>query len=144
VSAESGPVFGKQVSARGMAIGDFNNDGALDVLLSVNDGAPLLLKNNIGAKNNWVGIKLAGKKSNPDAIGARITFQAGDLHGSRVKTGGGSYLSSHDPRVVLGIGLRPRIDWIEIKWPAPSNVTERFTDLPLNRYTTLVEGQGKK
>jgi hypothetical protein len=144
VSAESGPLFAKPISARGMAVGDFNNDGALDVLVSVNDGAPILLKNNAARENNWLGIKMVAKKSNSDAIGARITYQAGDLHATRIKTGGGSYLSSHDPRLVLGIGKRPKIDWIEIKWPAPSTLTERFTDLPINRYITLVEGQAKK
>jgi hypothetical protein len=143
VSAESGPVFGKSISARGMAVGDFNNDGALDVLVSVNDSAPMLLKNNVGTQNNWLGIKLVGKRANPDAIGARVTYQAGDLRASRVKVGGGSYLSSHDPRIVLGIGRRPRIDWMEVKWPGPSALTEKFTDLPINRYITLVEGQGK-
>jgi hypothetical protein len=143
VSAESGPVFGKSISARGMAVGDFNNDGALDALVSVNDGPPMLLKNNVGTQNNWLGLKLVGKRANPDAIGARVTCQAGDLLASRVKVGGGSYLSSHDPRIVLGIGRRPRIDWMEVKWPGPSTLTEKFTDLPINRYITLVEGQGK-
>ena len=144
VSAESGPAFAKSISARGMAVGDFNNDGALDVLVSVNDGAPLLLRNNVEAQNNWLGIKLVGKKANPDAVGARVTYQAGDLRASRIKAGGGSYLSSHDPRMVLGIGPRHGIDWVEVKWPGPSTLTERFVDLPINRYVTLVEGQGKK
>jgi enediyne biosynthesis protein E4 len=143
VSAESGPVFARLVSARGMAVGDFNNDGGLDVLISVNDGAPMLLKNNLGIQNNWLGIKLVGKKANSDAIGARVSYQAGDLRASRIKVGGGSYLSSHDPRMVLGIGRRPKIDWLEVKWPGPSTLTEKFTDLPINRYVTLVEGQGK-
>jgi hypothetical protein len=143
ISPDSGPVFAKPISARGMAVGDFNNDGALDVLVSVNDGAPMLLKNNAGTQNNWVGIKLVGKKSNTDAIGARITYQAGDFRAARLKTGGGSYLSSHDPRVILGIGQRPKIDWVEIRWPGPSTLTERFTNLPVNRYTTLIEGQSK-
>jgi hypothetical protein len=143
VSADSGPVFAKSISARGMAVGDFNNDGALDVLVSVNDSAPLLLRNNVGSKNNWLGIKLVGKNANTDAIGARITYQAGDLRASRIKAAGGSYLSSHDPRLVLGIEQRPKLDWLEVKWPSPSKLTEKFTDLPINRYITLVEGQGK-
>ncbi len=143
VSAESGPAFAKPLSARGMAIGDFDNDGAVDVLVSVNDGAPMLLRNNVGSQNHWLGIRLVGKKSNPDAIGARITYQAGDLKRSRMKVGGGSYLSSHDPRIVLGIGKRPKIDWLEIKWPQPSGAVQRFTELPVNRYITIVEGKGK-
>ena len=143
VSAQSGSVFSQSFPARGLAVGDFNNDGAVDVLISNNDGAPLLLRNNIGKENNWLGLKLIGRKCNPDAVGARVTYQAGDLKRSRTKVDGGSFLSSHDPRVVLGIGKRPKIDWIEIKWPQPSGAVERFTDLPLNRYITIVEGAGK-
>ena len=143
VSAESGPIFSQPLAARGMALGDFDNDGAVDVLISVNDGAPMLLRNNAGMQNNWLGVKLIGKKSNPDAVGARLTYQAGDLKRSRMKVGGGSYLSSHDPRMVLGIGKREKIDWLEVKWPLPGGATQRFTGLPLNRYITIVEGQEK-
>jgi enediyne biosynthesis protein E4 len=140
VSAESGSVFRKSFPARGMAIGDFNNDGAVDVLVSTSNGAPVLLRNNIGRENHWLGLKLVGKKTNVDAVGARISYQAGDLKASRMKVGGGSYLSSHDPRVVLGLGKRTKIDWLEIRWPRPSDVVSRFTNLPLDRYITIVEG----
>jgi hypothetical protein len=126
-----------------MAIGDFNNDGAVDVLISVNDAAPILLRNNAGKQNHWLGIKLVGKKSNRDAVGARVTYQASDLKRNRTKVGGGSFLSSHDPRLVLGIGKRTKIDWLEVKWPQPSAITERLTDLPIDRYITVVEGAGK-
>jgi hypothetical protein len=60
-----------------------------------------------------------------------------------MKVGGGSYLSSHDPRTVLGLGARKKIDWLEVKWPLPSGAVERFTDLPMDRYITIVEGAGK-
>jgi hypothetical protein len=143
VSSQSGPVFAQPLSARGMAIGDFDNDGAVDVLVSVNDAAPLLLRNRAATGKHWLGIRLVGKKCNRDAVGARITYQSGDLRRSRVKVGGGSYLSSHDPRVVLGLGTRAKIDWLEVKWPLPSSATERFTNLPLDRYITITEGQGK-
>ena len=143
VSPQSGPVFVRPLSSRGMAIGDFNNDGAVDVLIAVNDGAPLLLRNNAGSQNHWLGITLVGKKANRDAVGARVSYQAGDLKQSRMKVGGGSYLSSHDPRIILGVGKRPKIDWLEVKWPAPSRAVERFTNLPLDRYITIVEGDGK-
>lgn len=143
VSRQSGPIFTQDFSARGLAIGDFNNDGGVDVLISVNNGAPLLLKNNVGSRNNWLGITLVGRKSNPDAIGARISYQSGDLKRSRVKVGGGSYLSSHDPRMVLGIGARTKFDWLEVKWPFPGGTTQRFTDLPVNRYITLVEAESQ-
>jgi len=142
VSAESGPLFARNLSARGLAIGDFDNDGAVDVLISVNDDAPLLLRNTAAKDNHWLGIKLVGKKSNRDAIGARITYQAGDLKRSRTKVGGGSYLSSHDPRIVLGLGKQTKIDWVEVKWPEPSGKTEKFTTLPIDKYITIVEGEG--
>jgi enediyne biosynthesis protein E4 len=143
VSASSGPVFSKFFSARGLAVGDFDNDGALDVLVSVNDDAPVLLRNKVGTQNHWLGISLVGTKANRDAVGARVTYQAGDLKRTRMKVGGGSYLSSHDPRMVLGFGQQPKIDWLEVRWPRPSTMVERFTDLPVNRYVTIVEGTGK-
>ena len=144
VSSLAGPAFTKSFAARGMAIGDFNNDGAIDALVAINDGPPLLLKNVSARENHWLGVRLVGKKSNPDAIGARISWQAADLKRSRLKVGGGSYLSSHDPREVLGIGKRTRIEKLEITWPQPSGRVETFTDLPLDRYITIVEGSGIK
>jgi hypothetical protein len=143
VSAQSGPLFSRHMSSRGLAIGDFDNDGAVDVLISINDGAPVLMKNTAAAGNHWLGLRLVGKKSNPDAVGARVTYQAGDLKRSRMKVGGGSYLSSHDPRLVLGIGKRSKLDWVEVKWPQPSGAVQRFTDLPVDRYITIVEGDEK-
>ncbi len=143
VSEQSGPVFAKTFAARGLAIGDFDNDGAVDVLISNNDGAPVLLRNRAGSQNHWLGLRLVGRKSNPDAIGARITYQAGDLKRERMKVGGGSFLSSHDPRVVLGLGKRSKVDWLEVKWPQPGGAVERFTKLPLDRYITIVEGTGR-
>jgi hypothetical protein len=143
VSAQSGPVFAKPLSARGMAIGDFDNDGGIDVLVAVNDAAPVLLHNAIGSQNHWLGINLVGTRSNPDAIGARITYQSGNLRQRRMKVGGGSFLSAHDPRIVLGIGKRPKLDWVEIQWPQPSGKIERITELPIDRYITIVEGAGK-
>ena len=136
-------MFSKPLSGRGLAVGDFDNDGAIDVLISNNGEPPLLLRNTIGRENHWVGVTLVGKKANPDAVGARITYQAGDLKRSRMKVGGGSYLSSHDPRIVLGIGKRTKIDWLEITWPPPSGTVQRFTELPIDCYITIVEGQEK-
>jgi hypothetical protein len=60
-----------------------------------------------------------------------------------MKVGGGSFLSSHDPRIVLGLDERTKIEWLEIKWPLPGGATERFIDLPIDRYITIVEGQPK-
>jgi len=141
VSGQCGPAFAGGIAGRGLALGDFDNDGSVDLLVTVNDGPPLLLKNNAGRQNHWLGLKLVGTRSNVDAIGATVTYQSGDLKRHRTKTGGGSYLSSHDPRMVLGLGQRVKIDWLEVRWPQPGGKTIRYTDLPIDRYITLVEGQ---
>ena len=142
VSEQAGPAFSDSFAARGMALGDFNNDGAVDVLVAVNDGPPLLLKNTAAKGNHWLGLKLVGKKSNPDGVGARITWEAGGVKRTRLKIAGGSYLSSHDPREVLGIGTHTKIDKLEIHWPQPSTQVDVFTDLPVDRYITITEGVG--
>ena len=143
ISAESGPLFSRKLSARGLALGDFDNDGSVDVLVTQNDGAPLLLRNTAGLRNHWLGLQLRGTAANPDAIGARISYKAGDLQRHIFKVGGGSYLSSHDPRIVLGLGPNSKIDWLEIKWPKPSEGIERFTNLPIDCYVSIVEGTGR-
>lgn len=141
ISHESGPAFSRPLSARGLALGDFNNDGAVDVLISNNDEPPVLLKNNVGVRNHWLGLRLVGRKCNPDAVGARISWQAGELKRSTMKVAGGSYLSSHDPRIVMGIGGREKFDWVEIKWPKPSTLVQRLTEVPIDRYISIVEGE---
>jgi enediyne biosynthesis protein E4 len=129
------------LAARGLAIGDFDNDGSVDALVAVNNGAPVLMRNLAGRQNHWLGVRLVGRKCNIDAIGAKISYQAGDLRRHVSKVGGGSYLSSHDPRIVLGLGPNTKVDWLEVAWPNPSGRTERFVDLPIDRYVTIVEGQ---
>jgi hypothetical protein len=143
VSPASGPIFTRSFPARGVAVGDYNNDGRIDVFIGNNGEAPLLLKNNAGEGNHWLGLKLQGTSCNRDAIGTKITWTAGGKARRRLKTSGGSYLSSHDPREVLGVGAVTKIDALEITWPQPSGRTERFTDLPIDRYVTIVEGKGK-
>jgi enediyne biosynthesis protein E4 len=142
VTAQAGPVFKESFPARGLAIGDYDNDGRIDVLVGNNGAAPLLLKNHAGEGNHWVGVKLQGTTCNRDAIGATITWSAGDWQRSRYKAGGGSYLSAHDTREVLGLGAATKLNWLEIKWPAPSTRVERLTGLPIDRYVTIVEGKG--
>lgn len=143
VSQQSGDIFSKSLAARGLALGDFDNDGALDLLISQNNGPPVLLRNLAGRANHWLGVRLVGTKSNIDAIGAKVTYQAGDLLRHNFKVGGGSYLSSHDPRLVLGLGKRNKIDWLEVQWPLPGGTKQRFSDLPVDRYITIVEGEAK-
>ena len=139
ISADAGPVFSKSFPARGLAVGDYLNNGRQGVLVGNNGGAPLLLRNNTGQGNHWVGLKLQGTKCNRDAIGARITWSAGGVVRTRMKNSGGSYLSSHDPRDVLGLGPEAKADWVEIRWPAPSSKVERFGDLAAGTYTTIAE-----
>jgi len=83
-----------------------------------------------------------GTKCNRDAVGARLRWSVGGVERSRLKTAGGSYLSSHDPREILGLGAATKLDWLEIQWPAPSGRTERLTDIPVGRYLTVIEGKG--
>jgi hypothetical protein len=143
VSAQSGPIFSKNLPARGLAIGDFDNNGSVDVLVTLNNAAPVLLRNWAGRQNHWLGVRLMGRTSNIDAVGAKLTYQAGDLRRHVSKVGGGSYLSSNDPRVVLGMAQNTKMDWLDVTWPNPSGKTERFTGLPSDRYITIVEGQGQ-
>jgi hypothetical protein len=142
VSAQSGAVFARDFSGRGMAVGDYDNDGDLDVLTSNNGEAPLLLRNEGGNRNNWLGLHLVATKSNPAAVGAIITWQAGGVKRTRLKTGGGSYLASHDPREVLGLGPASKIDSVEIRWP--SGKVDNLVSPPLNTYIKVVEGEGIK
>jgi hypothetical protein len=142
VSSQGGPAFGPKWTARGLAIGDFDNDGGVDVLINNNGAAPLLLHNEMGARNNWLGLNLIGTTANIDAVGVRVTWGFEGTTRSRLKVGGGSYLSAHDPRMVLGIGQAKKIDFVEIRWPLPSKRVERITTLPLNRYITIKEGKG--
>ena len=138
VSAVSGEVFKGEWPSRGLSVADYDNDGDLDVLIINNGEAPLLLKNDGGNRNNWLGLQLVATKSNPGAVGAMITWEAGGVKRSRLKTTGGSYLSSHDPREIVGIGKANKVDTLEIKWP--SGRVDKLTNLPVNKYIKVVEG----
>jgi enediyne biosynthesis protein E4 len=142
VSAQSGPVFAKTFPARGLTAGDYDNDGDLDLLISNNGEAPLLLRNDGGSRNNWLGLQLVAAKSNPGAVGVFINWQAGALKQSRLKTSGGSYLASHDPREILGVGRHTKVDSLEIRWP--SGKVDKLSNLPVNTYIRVVEGEGVK
>ena len=142
VSKEAGPVFERLWPARGLAIGDYDNDGRIDVLVGNNGEAPILLRNRAGEGNHWVGLRLEGRTCNRDAVGARLTWSVGGVKKTRLKTAGGSYLSSHDPREVIGLGAATALDSLEIRWPAPSARVDTLKDVPIDRYLRVVEGEG--
>ena len=142
VSATSGEVFQGKYAARGLGVGDLNNDGYPDVVVGINGGPPLVLYNNAETKNNWVGLRLVSTQANPAAVGAIIKWSvSGQVH-SRLKAAGGSFMSSHDPREVLGMGKAAKVDWVEIHWPRPSHHVDRLVDVPIDQYLTVLEGQG--
>jgi hypothetical protein len=122
VNASAGPAFSENYSARGMAIGDFNN----------------------GVWQSLAGSSPDRKERQSRRNRRPHHIQAGDPKRSRLKIAAGSYLSSHDPREVMGIGPRAKVDRLEIRWPQPSTRVDVFTDLPIDRYITIVEGAGIK
>ena len=142
VTRMAGEAFKKDYPARGLAVGDLNNDGYPDVVISLNGEAPLLLRNTAAAGNHWIGLHLRGRQANPQGIGALVRWSAGGKVRSRLVTSGGSYLSSHDPRLVLGIGNARSADWVEVRWPGPSKKTDRVSSPPVNRYLAFEEGRG--
>jgi enediyne biosynthesis protein E4 len=144
VAAQAGIAFNSAYIARGLAIADFDNDGATDAVFTTLNGRPILLRNNIGQKNSWVGFELQGTASNRDAIGARITVLARERKIVRWITSGSSYLSSHDKRVVVGLGrLAPTANVnAEIRWP--SGVSQNLARLVPGRYHRIFEpGQAR-
>ncbi len=139
VSRKAGPIFAKPFPARGLALGDWDNDGRPDAAVSNIGEAPLLLHNRVSSGNHWIGLHLIGKKCNRDAVGAKVTWSVNGVKRSRVINGGGSYLSAHDPRLLLGLGKSTTLDWLEIHWPAPSTTVQRLTNPPIDRYLTIEE-----
>ena len=96
---------------------------------------PLLLRNERGNRNHWLGLQLIATRSNSAAVGAVVTWQAGGVKRSRLKTNGGSYFASHDPREVLGPGAATKIDSVEIRWP--SGRVDKLSHLPIDAYVKV-------
>jgi len=137
--AAAGDVWSRRWAARGAAVGDYNNDGALDLVIAVVNGPPVLLQNR-GGSGHWISVKLVGTKSSRDAIGARITVKiAGQSLVEEIRSGG-SYLSQSDLRAHIGLGSAARIDALEVAWP--SGGTERIGPLDADQFVTIREGSG--
>jgi hypothetical protein len=142
MGSRAGPAFSQDYLARGLAIGDWDNDGAPDAIFTCIGERPVLLRN-MGQRNAWVGLHLTGVKSNRDAIGAKATLRAADRKLVRRLTGGSSYLASHDKRVLFGLGKLSgdrRVD-VEIVWP--NGNVQIATSLEINRYHRIVEQVSK-
>ena len=118
VSPESGPAFQVPWVGRGLAIGDIDNDGRVDAVVTTNNGGLHVLHNETATTNHWLTLKLVGHKSNRDGIGAEVLLKtSAGMQLATVSTAG-SYLSSSDKRVHFGLGTDTRLPTIEIHWPS--------------------------
>jgi hypothetical protein len=142
-SAEAGEAFNVPAVGRGAAFGDIDNDGDADVLVSNNNGRARLFLNEIGNRNHWLGVRLVSKYGNRDALGARLEFVLNNKKSlwRRVRTDGG-YLSSQDPRVLVGLGGEGRVEVLKVYWP--SGGTDQWKNLPVDQYLTLSEGASRQ
>ena len=113
---DPGPFFDDRHVARGAAFGDLDDDGRLDVVVGIFDGRPAVLRNE-SEPRSWVRVELLGRASNRSAIGATVILSTGDRVIHRLIKGGGSYLSSNDPRALFGLGGADHVDRIEVRWP---------------------------
>lgn len=139
VSEQAGTVFRQLAVGRGAAFGDVDNDGDTDVLVLNNNGLARLFINRIGNRNNWLGLRLLGKRANRDMLGAKVEVVVTPKRvlSRRARTDG-SYCSSQDPRVLIGIGLAERVEMVRVRWPDGS--VEEWKTPPINRYLMLKEG----
>jgi hypothetical protein len=136
----AGPGFAIEKVSRGLASGDIDNDGDLDLLVTNSGQSIDLLRNDGGERLNSVFVRLVGMRSNRDGIGARIALTAGGRTQVREVKAGSSYLSQNDTRVHFGLGVATLADRLEVRWP--SGQTETLRDLPAGRILTIREGKG--
>jgi hypothetical protein len=141
VSAEFGAVLTEDRVSRGVAFGDIDNDGDIDLIIADLDGPPQLLRNDGANANNSIIIKTVGVKSNRSGIGARVTLVSGDLRQVDEVRSGDSYISQSDLRLHFGLQKRTKVDSIQVLWP--SGVVDKISGIGVNRIVTIKEGQGK-
>jgi hypothetical protein len=142
VGAQHGEVFRRQFYGRGLAVGDFDNDGDADLLFGQNGGPPLLLRNEGGNRNAWVGFELVGRASGKDAVGAVVTVTAGGRRLVREKVGGASYLSAGDPRLLFGLAAAEKVEKVEVRWP--SGAASVMENVDARKYYRVEEPESKK
>jgi hypothetical protein len=141
ISDDAGAPFSKLTVGRGLALGDYDNDGDPDLLVSANNQEGELIRNDSEHENHWIGIRLIGVVSNRDGIGARIAVMAGAIARHDQSKGGTSYLSASDPRIYFGLGHSREADSIEVRWPSGRSDTLR--NVRANRVVTIREGAGE-
>ncbi|HEY3936351.1 MAG TPA: CRTAC1 family protein [Bryobacteraceae bacterium] len=124
--------------SRGLAVGDYDNDGRLDLLINNLDDGPILLHNEM-PQQHWLLVRCVGTKSNRSAVGARLTLKAGDLQQIREIKAGMSYLSSNDLRVHFGLGAHDKVDSLDVRWP--SGLVERIRNIQADQILILEEGR---
>lgn len=127
-----------RLAARSAVAADFNNSGALDVVVNQIDGPAFLLKNR-SHQGNWIALRLQGRKSNRSAIGARVRVKTKDLSQWNSVRSGGSYISQNDPRLHFGVGSATVVEDIQITWP--SGLETHLSNIPVNQILTIVESE---
>jgi len=141
VAAQHGAALRKHYLGRGLAVGDYDNDGDPDLLLMNAGEPPVLLRNDGGNHNNWLGVKLVGGKSGRDAVGARVAIKVAASRRSKQLLGGTSYFSASDTRLLFGLGGAGKVDELEVRWPSGS--VTRLRDVAANRYLVVREDEGQ-
>ncbi len=136
VSKQSGSVFEQAWAARGLAIGDLNNDGRMDVVVSTTNGPAYVLRNETATSNHWLLVRTVGHRSNRDGIGAVIQLRTSHAAQYQTVTTAGSYCSSSDRRAHFGLGSDKTAD-LEIHWP--SGIVQHLTAVPADRIITVEE-----